>query len=223
MNHKRVLRLYRAEDLMVRRKRRKRLARGARQVKPVAVARNERWSMDFVHDALFNGRPFRSLTIVDDHSRECPWIEVDHSIGGARVVRVLDRLGETWGTPKTIVVDNGPEFAGRALDAWAHARGVALHFSRPGKPTDNCFIESFNGSFRDECLNENWFVSIGDARRRIENWRNDYNKVRPHSSLGQRSPSEYAWDCRAAGTVRNGRRVKEERKTEENSTTRNGS
>jgi putative transposase len=200
VNHKRVLRLYREEDLAVRRKRRKRVAQGSRAPKPVPSRPNERWSMDFMHDALFHGRAFRTLNVVDDHSRECPAIEVDHSIPGERVVRVLERLAETHGLPETIVVDNGPEFTSRVLDEWAHRRGVVLHFIRPGRPVENCFVESFNGKSRDECLNENWFVTLADARTRIERWRLDYNHVRPHSALGQVPPAEYARDGRDSGS-----------------------
>jgi putative transposase len=197
VNPKRVARIYREEGLAVRRKRRKRVAQASRAPKPVPATRNERWSMDFMHDTLASGRSFRVLNIVDDHSRECPAIEVAHSIPGERVVRVLDQVAETHGLPRVIVVDNGPEFAGRALDQWAHRRGVQLHFIRPGKPVENCFVESFNGKFRDECLNENWFTSLEDARCRIERWRLDYNQVRPHSSLDGVPPAEFAERCGA--------------------------
>jgi putative transposase len=205
-NHKRVARVYREEGLAVRRKRRKRVAQASRAPKPVPSSCNERWSMDFMRDALCNGRPFRTLNIVDDHSRECPAIEVAHSIPGERVVRVLDQVAETHGLPQMIVVDNGPEFTGRALDQWAHRNGVELHFIRPGKPVENCFIESFNGKFRDECLNENWFTGVEDARRRIERWRLDYNHVRPHSSLGGVPPAEFAG---RGGAFRRGQEKKE--------------
>ena len=198
VNRKRVHRIYRAEGLAVRRRRRKRVAI-PRQPMPTPQRVNERWSMDYVHDALGNGRTFRCLNIVDDHSRESLAIEVDTSLPGSRVIRVLEQLADLRGLPHGIVVDNGPEFAGQALDVWAHERGVALDFIRPGKPVENAFIESFNGRFRDECLNEHWFKSLDDARDEIERWRQDYNEVRPHSSLGDRTPNEYA----AASTAEN--------------------
>jgi putative transposase len=148
--------------------------------------------MDFVTDTLSDGRGIRTLNIVDDFTRECRAIEVDTSLPGLRVARVLERLGVEEKLPKTIVVDNGPEFSGRLLDAWAYQRGVKLHFIQPGKPIQNAFVESFNGKFRDECLNEHWFTSLNDARERIETWRRDYNSTRPHKSLGQLTPEEYA-------------------------------
>jgi len=191
-NHKRVYRLYRTERLAVRRRRRRKLAAGCRIVLPVPTRPHERWSMDFMGDTLANGRTFRTFNLVDDGSRECLAIEVDHGLSGQRVVRVLDRVAATRPLPKQIVVDNGPEFTSRALDAWAYARGVQLHFIRPGKPVDNAFVESFNGKFRDECLNSHWFFDLDDARTKIEAWRIDYNEVRPHSALGNRTPTEYA-------------------------------
>lgn len=191
VNHKRIERLYRAEGLAVRRKRRRRVAAFPRQPLPAPSRINERWSMDFVRDALVDGRPFRSLNIVDDLSRECPAIEVDTSLPGKRVVKVLDRVVSDRGKPDAIVMDNGPEFTGKELDAWAYRNGIKLYFIRPGKPVENAFIESFNGKFRDECLNENWFTDLRDAREKIERWRIDYNNHRPHSSLGNRTPAEY--------------------------------
>jgi len=148
--------------------------------------------MDFTGDTLASGRTFRKLNVVDDGSRECLAIEVDHGLSGLRVARVLEGIAKQRALPKLIVMDNGPEFTSRALDAWAYANGVALHFIRPGKPVDNAFVESFNGKFRDECLNENWFLDLDDARRKIEDWRQDFNTVRPHSSLDDRTPAEYA-------------------------------
>ena len=191
-NHKRVHRVYRAAGLQVRRRRRKRLTRAERIPLPRASQRGERWSMDFMADTLADGRAFRTLNIVDDYTRECVAIEVDRSLPGARVVRVLDHLLATTGLPRRIVVDNGPEFAGRALDTWAYANGVELRFIRPGKPIENAYVESFNGKFRDECLNEHWFVSLAEAKTLIEAWRVDYNTVRPHASLGQQTPAAYA-------------------------------
>lgn len=200
VNHKRLWRLYREEGLAVRRKRRKRAALGRRIVLPEATRVNERWSMDFTGDSLADGRTFRTLNIVDDCSRESPAIVVDQSISGERVVRELDQLAEIRGLPEMIVMDNGPEFTGKALDAWAYRRGVKLHFIRPGKPVENAYVESFNGKFRDECLNAHWFVSMGHAREVIEGWRNDYNEVRPHSALGNLAPAEFA--RRARGDLR---------------------
>jgi putative transposase len=132
------------------------------------------------------------LTMVDDYTRECPVIEVDTSLGGLRVGRVLDRVAAERGLPEAIVLDNGPEFRGRALAAWSQERGVRLEFIQPGKPVQNAYVESFNGRLRDECLNANWFTSLHDARRKIEEWRQDYNQQRPHSSLGYLSPAAFA-------------------------------
>jgi putative transposase len=192
VNHKRVYGLYRAAKLQVRRRRRKRLTRGQRMPLPLPSRRTERWSMDFMTDTLADGRGFRTLNIVDDFTRECMAIEVDRSLPGLRVVRVLDRLAETVGLPEILVTDNGPEFSGRALDTWAYARGVQLRFIRPGKPIENAFVESFNGKFRDECLNEHWFASVAEAKGLIEAWRIDYNTVRPHSALAGQTPQQFA-------------------------------
>jgi putative transposase len=190
-NYKRIERLYREEGLAVRRRRRKRVAQ-PRVERPAPGGPNERWSMDFVRDTLSSGRAFRALTLVDDFTRESLHIEIDTSLPGRRVVRVLEQLAVSRGLPKSIVVDNGPEFAGRVLDEWAHQRGVTLSFIQPGKPTQNCYIESFNGRLRDECLNLHWFLSLADARRTIESWRERYNAARPHSGLAGRTPSEFA-------------------------------
>jgi putative transposase len=192
VNHKRTERIYREEGLALRRKRRRKGAAGARVMLPLPQRTNERWSMDFVMDSLVTGRRFRALAIVDDYSRECPTIEVDTSLGGRRVVGVLERLSEIRGLPEVITIDNGPEFAGRALDEWAYRKGVKLNFIRPGKPIENAFAESFIGRLRDECLNTNWFISLKHARDVIEDWRRDYNEVRPHSSLKGATPKEYA-------------------------------
>jgi putative transposase len=192
VNHKRVHRIYREAGLQVRRRRRKRLTRADRVPLPVPRQRLERWSMDFTADTLADGRCFRTLNIVDEFTRECVAIEVDRSLPGLRVARVLDRLHAVIGVPPCIVVDNGPEFAGRTLDAWAYAHGVTLRFIRPGKPIENAYVESFNGKFRDECLNEHWFVSLADAKTAIEAWRVDYNAVRPHSSLNGATPEQFA-------------------------------
>jgi putative transposase len=191
VNWKSVYRVYREEGLTVWRRRRKRIA-VPRQPMPIPQAMNERWSMDFVHDILHNGRRIRMLNVVDDCTRECLAIETDTSLPGSRVIEVLERLPDLRGLPRAIVADNGPEFAERALDQWAHERGLKIDYIRPGKPVDNAFVESFNGRFRDECLNESWFLSLQEAREAIEAWREEYNEVRPHSALGGRSPSEYA-------------------------------
>jgi len=159
---------------------------------PVPQRKNQRWSMDFATDKIVTGRRFRALAIVDDYSRECPAIEVDTSLGGCRVVDVLEKLAETRGLPEAVTMDNGPEFVGRALDEWAYRKGVKLNFIRPGKPVENAFAESFIGKLRDECLNTNWFMNLKHARDTIEDWRIDYNEVRPHSSLKGSTPKEYA-------------------------------
>lgn len=197
VNHKRVYRLYGQEGLQVRRRKRKRMGAVERQCGATPTQPNQRWSMDFVADAMSDGRKFRSLNIVDDFNRECLAAEVDTSLPGARVVRVLERLRERRGLPEVLVSDNGPEFAGQVLDVWAYQQGVKLHFIEPGKPVQNAFIESFNGRMRDECLNEHWFASLREARETIEAWRRDYNEVRPHSSLGNRTPLEFT-ACGAA-------------------------
>jgi putative transposase len=193
VNHKRVYRLYREEGLALRRKRRKRLARGMGKPHPMPSRSNERWSMDFVSDALATGRKIRALAVVDDYTRECLAIEVDTSLGGRRVRRVLEEVIRRRGRkPEAITVDNGPEFRGRAVAAWSNERGVRLDFIEPGKPVQNAIIESFNGRFREECLNTNWFVSLADARRKTTAWREDYNECRPHSALGYLAPLEFA-------------------------------
>ncbi len=193
VNHKKVLRLYREEGLAVTRRRRriKRVAT-VRVPLPVPRGRTERWSMDFVSDALASGRPFRCFTLVDDFTHECLAIEAGQSLPALRVIQVLDRVGALHGLPRSIVCDNGPEFAGRALDVWAHDRGVALQFIRPGKPIENAFVESFNGKFRDECLSVHWFRDLRDAQRIIDDWRTDFNTVRPHQTLGRLTPAEYS-------------------------------
>jgi putative transposase len=192
VNRKLVLRLVRENGWLVgRRKLRKKLAAVARVLPPQPTRANESWAMDFVHDGIANGRTFRTLNIVDRFTRECLAIEVDTSLTGSRVVAVLALVAAMRGRPHNIRVDNGPEFISVVLDAWACENQVALHFINPGKPTQNGHIESFNGKLRDECLNTNWFTNLRDAQRRIELWRRDYNEVRPHSSLGYLTPTEY--------------------------------
>ncbi len=192
VNHKRVYRLYVQEQLWVRKRNRKRRIAVPRVPMLAPTDVNQVWSMDFVSDALASGRRFRTLNITDDYSREAPAIEVDTSLGGVRVTRVLDRLKVERGLPRQIRSDNGPEFIGKAVEQWAYKNNVDWHFIEPGKPIENAYVESFNARFRDECLNENWFLGLTDARQEIEVWRQDYNQRRPHSSLGYRTPEEFA-------------------------------
>ena len=192
INHKRTERLYREEGLSLRLKKRKKRISHLRTVMDKPERINQHWSMDFVSDSLYNGRRFRVLTVVDDFSRECPALEADHSLTGKRVTRVLDRVALTRGLPAAITVDNGPEFISKAVDLWAYTNGVKLRFIQPGKPTQNAYIESFNGKFREECLNDNVFVNLSSAQQIIETWRQDYNLERPHSSLNDLTPTEFA-------------------------------
>jgi len=192
VNRKRVYRLYREMGLAVRRRKRKRIGIVERRPLPKPSLANQSWSMDFVSDGLANGRRLRCLTIVDDCTRECLAIEVDTSITGTRVKAVMERLADLRGLPRSITVDHGPEFEGQVLDAWAYAANVQLAFIRPGKPNENAYIESFNGKFRDECLNEHWFISMAHARQVIEAWRIEYNTERTHSSLDDLTPEEFA-------------------------------
>lgn len=192
VNHKRTHRLYREAGLQVRKRSRKRIVHGERTPLQPARRPNESWSMDFVADSLANGRRIRCLTLVDDFTKECLATVVDTSITGLRVARELDQVIASRKMPMSISVDNGPEFAGRLLDEWAYRQGVRLRFIRPGKPVENAYIESFNGKFRDECLNEHWFTSLAEARVLIEAWRIEYNLERPHSSIGDATPAEFA-------------------------------
>lgn len=191
VNPRRTWRLYTGARLQVRTRRRKKLSR-PRIPMLLPSRRGERWSIDFVHDQLANGRRFRVLSVVDDFTRECIGQLVETSIPGARVVRFLNQLIEANGKPRSIVCDNGTEFTCKAMYFWSQEREVRLDFIQPGKPTQNAFVESFNGKFRDTCLNQHWFMTMNDARERIENWRRDYNEVRPHSSLGYQPPSVFA-------------------------------
>ena len=192
VNHKRVERVYRAAGLQVRKRRRKRRAL-LRAVPPAPPRQaNERWSMDFVSDQLDNGRRFRVLTLVDDATRECLALVADTSLKGVRVARALDEVLAQRGRPAVIVSDNGPEFTSRALDGWAFAAGVRQHFIDPGRPVQNAFIESFNGKLRDECLNQEVFLSLPHTRAVLDAWRRYYNVERPHSALGYRTPREHA-------------------------------
>ena len=191
VNHKLVYRLYHEENLQVRTKKRKKQVSRPRVKRAKPTVPNQHWSMDFVHDQLADGRRFRCLTLVDHFSRVSPAIEVGRSLTGRHVVGVLERLAASCGCPEVIFVDNGTEFTAKAVDQWSYENGVKLDFSRPGKPTDNAYIESFNGRLREECLNQHWFISLADAKQTIEAWRRAYNRRRPHSSLGYLSPAEY--------------------------------
>ena len=192
VNHKRVYRLYREEGLSLRRRKRKRLTSEGRGPGEAATRPDQVWSLDFVSDALAPGRRLKLLTVVDTYTRESLVVEVDTSISGERMARVLDRvIAERGAQPEEIVMDNGPEMTSRALDQWAYERGIQLRFIAPGKPVQNCYIESFNGRLRDECLNQHWFRSLADARQIVEEWRQDYNQARPHSALGGLTPEEY--------------------------------
>ncbi len=190
-NHKRIERVYREENLQVgkRRKRKARLWRGQLQNTPQRP--RERYSMDFMQDSTACGHKVRILNVMDDFTRECLAVEIDTSLTGSRVARVLDRVIDLYGKPERMLSDNGPEFTGGALDAWAYRNGISLDFIEPGKPNQNAIMESFNGKMRDECLNENWFYNIREARRIIEAWREDYNTERPHSAIGYLTPLEY--------------------------------
>jgi len=190
VNHKRVQRVYGAAGLVVRKRRRKRVS-VARLERTRPTAPLQRWSMDFVHDTLGDGRAIRVFTVVDDFTRACPLLAVDLALPAARITQRFDQLAITMPLPRTLVCDNGSEFTSQAFDQWAHARGITLQFIRPGKPVENAYAESFNGKLRDECLNESWFVSLADAQRTIEAWRIEYNTARPHSSLGGRTPAEF--------------------------------
>lgn len=191
-NHKRVYRLYREAALSVRKRRRRKRVMVDRQALHVTSAPNEIWSIDFVMDALADGRRIKCLTIVDDFTRECLDIAVDYGISGAYVARALEAIGQFRGLPRAIRTDQGPDFTSRALDRWAYGCGVDLKLITAGKPTQNAYIESFNGKFRDECLNDHYFNTLAHARAVIADWRRDYNETRPHSSLGRIPPAEFA-------------------------------
>ena len=192
VNHKRVYRLYSAAGLAVRK--RKKAIRVVNERTPLQAAHrlNQVWSMDFVSDSLANGRRLKCLTVADDFSHECVDIAVDYGISGAYVTRLLDRAACFRGYPEAVRTDNGPEFTSRAFMAWAEQHGVRHWLIEPGRPMQNGYIESFNGKFRDECLNEHWFQTLGQAREAISAWRRDYNEVRPHSSIGRIAPARFA-------------------------------
>ncbi|MCU0847539.1 MAG: IS3 family transposase [Spirochaetes bacterium] len=191
VNHKKVYRIYTQMGLKYRIKRKKKRFTGESRPLIIPGSTSKRWSMDFVHDALYDGRKFRVLNIIDDYSREAICLQPDFSINGRRVVRILEELRMIRPLPEQIVVDNGPEFTSKVFLKWADENNVDIHFIEKGKPTQNAFVESFNGKFRDECLNEEWFVTIKDARNKIEVWRNEYNTERPHSSLNGLTPYEF--------------------------------
>jgi putative transposase len=199
MNHKKLYRLYREEHLAVRRLRRKRLLRPAAPVAQLTRA-NQEWAMDFVMDGLATGRAVRALTAVDEYTRECLAIEVDSCLSSRRVTRVLEWVIQQRGKPEALRCDNGPEFTSRHFLAWCEEQQIRLIHIQPGRPMQNGRVESFNGRLRDECLNANWFPTMNEAKRKIEAWREEYNRERPHSSLGYRTPEEFAraarfWDA----------------------------
>ena len=192
VNHKRVDRLYAEARLQVKRRRRKKVPMPDRQPLLRPQARNEVWSADFVFDRTAEGRVLKCLTIVDDATTEAVAIVPARALGGLPVTRVLDQLAVSHGLPQVLRTDNGPEFCGRAMLTWAHGRGLTLRLIEPGKPNQNAYIESFNGRFRDECLNEHWFTSLAHARTVIEDWRREYNNERPKKGLGGLTPTAYA-------------------------------
>jgi len=190
----RIHRIYCEEGLTVRRLKRKRL-KAAAPANPLISRPNQEWALDFVSDAISNGRALRALTMVDSYTRECPAIEVDTGISSRQVTRVLERVMKDRGKPATIRCDNGPEFTSRHFLAWCAQKKISLVHIQPGRPMQNGHVESFNGRMRDECLNANWFVNLADAKQKIENWRQFYNADRPHSSLDYRTPNEFAKAC----------------------------
>ena len=193
VNHKRTERLYKLEGLSLRRTRRRKTYKSeARGSLTSATRKNQYWAMDFISDQLVNGLRWRGLTLVDIFTRESLVIEVGRSLPAVRVVEVLERVKLTKGLPEGIVLDNGPEMRSLVLDEWAYRNKVRLEFIEPGKPVQNAFIESFNGTFRDECLNMHWFYNLEDVRRKVEEWRREYNEDNPHSSLGYLTPKEFA-------------------------------
>jgi putative transposase len=194
VNLKRVHRLYQEEKLMARRLKRKRIT-GMAPLAPYLSGPDQEWAIDFVADAMQTGRGIRILTIVDSFTRECPALLVDTSLSGQQVTRQLERVMEQRGRPRALRCDNGPEFTSRHFIGWCEANGIALIHIQPGKPMQNGHVESFNGRFRAECLNANWFLNLKDAREKIEAWRQEYNSERPHSSLAYRTPDEFAKAC----------------------------
>ena len=193
INSKRAYRIYCLAGLNLRSKRpRRRRMASPRSARPDVTSANDCWAMDFVSDALFNGKRFRALTVMDPFTWKCLAIHTDQQINGDQVVKLIGALFACRGFPKRLQTDNGSEFISKTLDKWAYENQVAMDFSRPGRPTDNPFIKLFNGSFRDECLNTHWFLSLEDVREKIETWRVEYNEFRPHSSLGNLPPRQFA-------------------------------
>ena len=192
VNRKRTYRVYVKMGLQVRTQRRKKLRRRPRVPMPVPTGPNERWSVDFMSDQLANGRRFRILNVINDFSRQCVGQIADTSISGPRLAIYLDQLGERRPLPKTLVCDNGTELTSKAMFFWSARSGTTLHFIQPGKPTQNAFVESFNARFRDNCLNQHWFLDLHEARQPIEKWRRHYNQERPHSPLRYATPAQYA-------------------------------
>jgi putative transposase len=193
VNHKRIERIYREEQLqLAKRRRRQKTGSVSRNTPDPVTAPHEEWAMDFVSDTLYDGGRFRAFTLIDTYTRQALQIQPRRSMSGQLVTQFLDQALVEYGRPRRIRCDNGPEFIGKELDHWCYTNGVELHFIKPGKPTENCFIESFNGTFRDECLSTNWFLSIHEASMIIEKWRREYNEERPHGSLGGLTPREFA-------------------------------
>ena len=199
VNHERVLRLYQELGSKVRRKEPEQAAKASRKPKAAPSRRGEAWSMDFMADAFTDGRSFRLLDVVDDLTREAIRMEVGISLTASRVIRALDAAIEEYGRPQRITMDNGPESTSKALDVWAHERGIELHFIRPGKPTENAYVESFDGRVREECLDQHCFGSLEEAQAIIESWRADDDGVRPHGSLGNATPEEFATSLEEEG------------------------
>lgn len=202
VNHKRVERLYAEARLQVKRRKRKKVPVADRQPLGRPQAANQVWSMDFVFDRTAEGRVIKTLTVVDDATREAVAIVSERAIGGQSLTRILDGIALHRGLPQAIRTDNGKEFCGHAMLTWAHARGVKLFLIEPDKPNQNAYIESFNGRFRDECLNEHWFTSLSHAKVVIEAWRREYNEERPKKSLGGMTPSAYARQLGRVNTTR---------------------
>lgn len=202
INHKRVYRLYRQQGLSLRLKKPKKRVSAIRVPLPAVTAPNACWSMDFMSDRLADGRRFRVLTLVDNFSRVSPALEAGFSLSGKHVVAVLERLAASGEKPGVLHVDNGPEFISRALDDWAHRNGVQLDFSRPGRPTDNPFIEAFNGRLRSECLDQHWFACLEEAKTCLEAFRIDHNRSRPHTALDMKTPEQYVAEWQAQQSAR---------------------
>lgn len=192
VNHKRVYRLYKQAGLSLRKRKKKCPSEKRGRPETAVLVPNSRWSMDFVSDVTATGQRFRTLTIIDEATRECLALEVDTSLTGKRVISVLNRISLFRGYPIEVLTDNGSEFTSNAFSEWTYDKKVNHLFIDPGKPIQNAYIESFNGKFRDECLNEHWFKNLTEAREIIEQWRLEYNHARPHSSLGNLTPAEYA-------------------------------